>query len=95
MKRRLFWTKICVIFTAHKALKMSKRISKYKISSSILKKANSMLIRNGISEKTRNSYNGEIHVQYHTKNGIVRKSFTNSDIKQAFEKALNTYAERI
>ena len=69
--------------------------SKYKISPSTIRKANSSLIRNGITEKSRNSYNGDINVVYQTKNGIIEKSFSNSEIKKAFEKALNTYAERI
>lgn len=54
-----------------------------------------MLIRNGISEKTRRAYNGDINIQYNTKNGIVKKSFTNLDLKKAYEKALITYEERI
>jgi putative salt-induced outer membrane protein YdiY len=74
---------------------MTKNNSKYKISPATLRKANSMLIRNGISEKTRSFYNGNINIQYHTKNGIIKKSFTNSDIKEAYEKALHTYVERI
>ncbi|WP_281980407.1 hypothetical protein [Tenacibaculum mesophilum] len=74
---------------------MPKKISKYKISSATIRKANSSLIRNGISEKTRNSYNGDINIKYHSKNGMVIKSFTNSDIKTAYEKALTAYAQKI
>lgn len=67
---------------------MSEKKSKYKITSSTIQKANSMLIRNGISEKTRRAYNGDINIQYNTKNGIVKKSFTNLDLKKPTRKHL-------
>ena len=71
------------------------KFPKYKISSDTLRKANSSLIKNGIPEKTRNSFNGDISVEYQTKDGVIIKSFTNSDIKVAYGKALKTYAEKI
>ena len=74
---------------------MSKKIFKYKLSPNTIRKANSSLIRTGITERTRNSYNGDINITYHSKNGLITKSFSNTDIKKAFEKALNAYAERI
>lgn len=74
---------------------MVNKFSKYKLSPSVLRKANSSLIKNGISDKIRNSFNGDINVEYHTKEGVITKSFTNSDIKVAYEKALKTYAEKI
>jgi len=74
---------------------MPNKFFKYKLSPSVLRKANSSLIKNGISDKIRNSFNGDINVEYNTKEGIISKSFTNSDIKVAYEKALKTYAEKI
>ncbi|EIJ39259.1 hypothetical protein JoomaDRAFT_2271 [Galbibacter orientalis DSM 19592] len=74
---------------------MSKKIVNYKISSATIRKANSLLIRNGISEKSRNAYNGDINIQYQTKNGIVKKSFSNSDIKEAYKKALHAYVQKV
>ncbi len=74
---------------------ITKFSKKYKISPSVLRKANSSLIKNGISDKIRNSFTGNIDVEYHTQEGIIAKSFTNSDIKVAYEKALKTYAEKI
>lgn len=94
-KIKLIWNKICDIFTNLKFKEMSKKVLKYKISSATVRKANSALVRNGISEKTRSSYDGDINIQYQTKNGIVKKSFSNSDIKQAYEKALLSYVQKV
>jgi hypothetical protein len=74
---------------------MSKKVIKYKISSDLIRKANSSLMRRGISDNVKRTYNGNIQVEYRTKNGLITKSFSNSDIKEAYEKALNSYAERI
>jgi hypothetical protein len=52
-------------------------------------------MRRGVSENVKRTYNGNIQVEYRTKNGLITKSFSNSDIKEAYEKALNVYAERI
>lgn len=68
---------------------------KYKVTSGVIRRANSSLIRKGISETTRNSYDGDINVRYHSKKGFVVKSFSNSDIKSAFEKALSSYEQKI
>ena len=68
---------------------------KYKISQNTVRKANKTLIQKGITEKTRNNYNGNINVKVKTKTGYITKSFSNSDIKTAYEKAKNIYAERI
>lgn len=94
-KLKLYWNKFCSIFTKLKLNEMSKKISKYKITSATIRRANSMLIQNGISDNVRRTYNGNIQVEYRTKNGLVIKSFSNSDIKKAYEKALLTYAERV
>jgi|AntDeeMinimDraft_5_1070356.scaffolds.fasta_scaffold03371_4 hypothetical protein len=74
---------------------MAEKSSKYKVSSDVIRKANSSLMRRGVSENVKRTYNGNIQVEYRTKNGLITKSFSNSDIKEAYEKALNVYAERI
>lgn len=74
---------------------MSNKAFKYKISSDLIRKANSSLIRTGISSKAKRKYNGSIQVEYRTKNGLITKSFSNSEIKEAYEKALSTYAKKI
>ena len=95
-KIKLLWNKFCNIFTNIKKFKeMSKKVFKYKISSDLIRKANSSLMKRGISENVMKTYNGHIQVEYRTKNGLVTKSFSNSDIKEAYEKALNIYAERV
>jgi len=94
-KIKLLWNKICDTFKELKFSEMPKKVFKYKISSDLIRKANSALMRKGISDNVRKTYNGNIQVEYRTKNGLVTKSFSNSDIKEAYEKALNTYAERI
>lgn len=94
-KIKLIWNKFWSILVEQNLKEMSKKVSKYKITSATIRKANSMLIRNGISDRARSSYNGDINIEYRTKDGIIKKTFTNSDIKQAYEKALVTYAERI
>ncbi len=91
----LFWNKICDIFICRNLNKMHKKAPKYKISTATLRKANSLLIRDGVSEKVRLDYNGDINIEYKTKNGLITKSFSNSDIKKAYQKALDTYGERI
>lgn len=74
---------------------MSTKVLKYKITSATIRKANSALVRNGISEKTRSSYDGDINIQYKTKNGVVKKTFSNLDIKKAYEKALLSYVQKV
>ncbi|WP_104735886.1 hypothetical protein [Hanstruepera ponticola] len=74
---------------------MSNKSFKYKVSPLTVRKANQSLIKNGISDKVRNSFNGDIVVHYSIKNGIKVKTFTNKDIKNAYEKALSLYAERV
>lgn len=74
---------------------MSNKPLKYRVSSNTIRKANQSLIRKGISEKVRNSYNGDITVQVTFKDGIKTKVFSNNEIKTEFGKALITYAERV
>ncbi len=74
---------------------MKKKVFKYKISSDLIRKANSSLMRKGVSDSVKRTYDGNIQVKYRTKNGLIIKSFSNSDIKEAYEKALSTYAERV
>lgn len=92
---KLYWNKICNILAELNKIEMSNKVFKYKISSDLIRKANSSLIRTGISSNVKRKYNGNIQVKYRTRNGLITKSFSNSDIKEAYEKALSTYAERI
>ena len=94
-KIKLLWNKFCDILVDSKFQEMKNKVFKYKISSDLIRKANSSLIRRGISDNVKRTYNGNIQVEYRTKNGLITKSFSNSDIKEAYEKALSTYAERI
>lgn len=67
----------------------------FRVSSNTIRRANRLLIKNGISDKARNLYNGDIRVNVHFRNGVKTRVFTNADIKNAFKEAMNVYAERV
>lgn len=78
-----------------KTMDMPNKSSKYRISPMTIRKANFSLIKSGISDLSKNAFQGDISLQYQTKRGTVKKVFTNDDIKSAYKKALAVYAERV
>lgn len=68
---------------------------KYLISKSTVRRANESLMKLGVTDAHRINYDGNIILKYHVKNGIALISFTNQDIKRAYTKARDRYAERI
>lgn len=73
---------------------MESKNGKYRVPASVIRNANSRLIRVGTKENSA-LYNGSINLSIKTNTGVLKKSFTNSDIKREYAKALDMYAERI
>lgn len=89
---KVFWNKICAIFDR---INKTELMTKLKVTTESIRRANSNLVAKGIDFTVRYNYNGVI-VARTTLNGIVKvREISKEKINEAYEKSLKLYAEKL